>query len=74
MAARPSSVMAVISSPFTLTTPALGVSRPARIPNSVDLPDPEGPIIASASPSITVRLISSRIRRTPSEVVTSLVI
>ena len=39
---------AVIASPAIVTLPLEGVSRPARMCMSVDLPEPEGPITATS--------------------------
>src|SRR5512143_153586 len=60
-AARPSSPSANSSTPSSCTLPALGVSRPASRPSSVDLPEPEAPRMATASPAMTARSISCRI-------------
>ena len=47
---------AAASSPVIRTVPALGrSSEPIRCSN-VDLPDPDGPVIASSSPGSTVKL------------------
>ena len=43
--------------------PLVGVSRPARIASSVDLPEPEAPTTATASPCVTSRSISRRMTR-----------
>src|SRR5487761_2784514 len=59
-AARPSSPSANRSTPSRCTLPALGVSSPASRPSSVDLPEPEAPTIATASPAMTARSISCR--------------
>ena len=40
------SFMPVISTPAIETLPSLGLSSPARMCISVDLPEPEGPMIA----------------------------
>src|SRR3954468_19524922 len=48
---RSSSV--VISSPAIVTDPLVGLSSPARMCMSVDLPEPEGPITATSSPAAT---------------------
>ena len=55
---RRSMVRAVSERPVTSvspiqTSPAVGWSRPARMCMSVDLPEPEGPITATSSPSAT---------------------
>jgi acyl-CoA thioesterase I len=42
------------------TSPVLGVSRPARRPSNVDLPDPDTPTIATASPARTSKLTPLR--------------
>src|SRR5688572_31561599 len=46
-----------------VTEPTVGVSRPARIASSVDLPEPEAPTTATASPAVTLRSISRRMTR-----------
>ena len=38
----------VISVPATATVPLVGLSRPASVCISVDLPEPDGPITASS--------------------------
>jgi hypothetical protein len=43
----------------TRTTPLVGRSIPAMRLSSVDLPLPDGPMIATASPAATVRLTSA---------------
>ena len=48
-----------------MTSPAVGVSKPASNPSKVDLPEPEGPVIAMDSPEDTVKWISSRIVSSP---------
>src|SRR5437762_13288939 len=51
--------------PSSQTSPALGRSRqPIRF-TSVDLPDPDGPMIDNHSPGTTRRAISARARITP---------
>ncbi len=59
------SVPPVISAPSTITIPLSGRSSPAAHCNSVDLPDPEGPITA-------VNVPRSRLSVTPSSAVTAL--
>src|SRR5262245_6282454 len=61
--ARRSSSSANRSAPSSSTVPAVGVSRPARIASSVDLPEPEAPTTATASPGVTARSISRRMTR-----------
>jgi hypothetical protein len=41
------------------------VSSPAKIPRSVDLPDPDGPTIARLSDSIMLKFISDRMFSVP---------
>ena len=41
---------AVTSTPATDTSPDVGLSRPARMCMSVDLPEPDGPITAVSRP------------------------
>src|SRR5262245_20784794 len=50
----------VIFAPSTLTSPAVGLSRPAMILSSVDLPQPEAPIRQTNSPFSICRLASRR--------------
>src|SRR5436190_17769304 len=50
----------------------LGVSKPARIASSVDLPEPEAPTIATASRAMTSRSISRRMTRSLSPLFTVL--
>ena len=38
--------------PATWTSPAVGLSRPARMCISVDLPEPEGPMTAVRRPAV----------------------
>ena len=45
-----SSLSVVISVPSTVTEPSLGLSSPARMCMSVDLPEPDGPITAVSLP------------------------
>lgn len=52
--------------------PLLGVSRPASNPSKVDLPEPEAPTIASASPGLTRKPISCRMVNVPSPLTTVL--
>ena len=47
---RASSLSVVISVPSTVTEPSLGLSSPARMCMSVDLPDPDGPMTAVSLP------------------------
>src|SRR5512145_1756362 len=67
-----SSSMAKMSWPSSSTVPFVGVSSPARIASSVDLPDPEAPTTATASPRVTARSISRRITRSASPLFTVL--
>ena len=71
--ARPSSVSAKRSSPSTITRPEVGTSRPANNPSKVDLPEPEAPRIATASPARTSKLASFTIVSSWSGVETCLV-
>src|SRR6266496_6503622 len=48
------------SVPSTSTWPELGVSTPPRICSRVDLPEPEGPTMATNSPLFTPKLTLSR--------------
>ena len=48
------SSMRVMSSPAISTVPLVGLSRPAIVCMSVDLPDPEGPMTATSSPGRTL--------------------
>ena len=57
--ATPVSLSVSTRSPATVTVPAVGRSRPAMRLSSVDLPLPEGPMIAMASPAAISRLTSS---------------
>ena len=43
----------VMSLPAISTVPAVGLSRPARMCMSVDLPEPDGPMTATSSPCVT---------------------
>src|SRR5258706_2187487 len=49
---------AVIGAPYISTVPAVAVSNPAMMRNSVDLPHPDAPIRHTNSPLPIVRLIS----------------
>ena len=40
----------VTSTPATVTSPEVGLSRPARMCMSVDLPEPDGPMTAVSRP------------------------
>ena len=40
----------VTSTPATVTSPDVGLSRPARMCMSVDLPEPDGPMTAVSRP------------------------
>src|SRR5687768_2656631 len=70
--ARASSSSAKISAPSSVTLPAVGVSRPARMASSVDFPEPDAPTTASASPGVTARSISRRMTRSESPLFTVL--
>src|SRR5262245_983469 len=50
---------AQMSVPSTSTWPELGVSTPPRMCSSVDLPEPEGPTMATNSPFSTLKLTRS---------------
>ncbi|TKC06076.1 hypothetical protein FA047_12140 [Pedobacter frigoris] len=45
--------------PFKATEPALAPSKPAHKPSNVVLPLPEGPVMATVSPLVMAKLISS---------------
>ncbi len=62
---RSESFRFVISVPETETLPDVGLSRPARMCISVDLPEPDGPITAVSLPLST----SSEIPRSASTAV-----
>ena len=51
MCERRSSSRDATSSPSSRYSPALGRSRQPRMPSRVDLPEPEGPMIATFSPA-----------------------
>src|SRR5919205_373641 len=53
MSVRRASVTLVMSSPSMTMRPVVGVSRPPRRCSIVDLPHPEGPMMARYSPSST---------------------
>src|SRR5690242_3691572 len=55
------SLMRVMSMPSINTWPLVGLSSPAMMPSSVDLPEPEGPTIATNSPLFTSMLMPLRI-------------
>src|SRR5690606_33135023 len=55
------------SFPNNLTCPEEGTSRPASNPSKVDLPEPELPVTATASPSATVKLTLLKISSVPEE-------
>lgn len=61
MVARALSPIHVMSTPSTRIRPLVSVSRPAMMPSSVDLPDPEGPTMATISPWAMHRLTPFRI-------------
>src|SRR5262245_52206822 len=50
---RAASLIAARSSPSTITRPEVGLSSPPRMCSRVDLPHPDGPIIAMNSPGAT---------------------
>ena len=64
--------MLVISSPRRLIVPVVGKSSPAIIANNVVFPDPDGPTIEVTSPGLIVKLTSLSIVKTPSGLLTSL--
>ena len=64
--------MLVISSPRRLIVPFVGKSSPAIIANNVVFPDPDGPTIEVTSPGLIVKLTSLSIVKTPSGLLTSL--
>src|SRR5678815_4858106 len=55
------------------TLPDVGVSRPANSASNVDLPEPETPTMATASPACTLKLTSRKMVNDVSPVVTCLV-
>ena len=55
-AARSRSLSVAMSSPVTRTVPVLGRSSVPIRCNKVDLPEPEGPTMATSSPSLTEKL------------------
>ena len=57
-----------ISRPPIDTRPAVGASRPAIRPSSVDLPQPLGPVMARLVPGCTSRVIPSTARTSPAGV------
>src|SRR5687768_6703006 len=56
--------------PSTLMLPVVGASRPAIRPSSVDLPDPDGPVIATTRPRAIVNVVGWRIVSGPAPLVT----
>ena len=68
--ARSASRRAKGSLPARRTVPAVGVSRVPRMCSSVLLPEPDGPMTASASPRCTVSVTSRRIGSGPLRVFT----
>src|SRR5260221_10472647 len=52
--------------------PVVGVSRPARMASRVDLPEPEAPTTATASPRVTSSSMSRRMTRSDSPLFTVL--
>ena len=65
--------MLVISSPRSLILPVVGRSSPAIMASNVVFPDPDGPTIEVTSPGLIVKLTSLSIVKTPSGLLTSLV-
>ena len=57
--ATPVSLSLSTRSPATVTVPLVGRSRPAMRLSSVDLPLPDGPMTATASPGASSRLTPS---------------
>ena len=55
-----------------MTFPLVGVSKPASKPNSVDLPEPELPVMATEEPADILMLTAFRIVSSPSGAVTDL--
>ena len=66
---RSLSLSVVISVPATATSPDVGLSSPARMCISVDLPDPDGPMTAVALPgaisTVTPRSASTAVSPSP---------
>ena len=54
-----------IRRPATVTIPVVGRSRPAIRLSSVDLPLPDGPMMATTSPAVTLMLTSATAGRAP---------
>src|SRR3569623_1097807 len=71
--ARPSSSSAESSVPSKNTWPAVGRSRPASRPSRVDLPAPEAPTTATASPGKMLRSIPASRVSSPSGLATRFV-
>src|SRR3569623_2394020 len=71
--ARPSSSRAESSQPTKNTRPVVGRSRPASRPCSVDLPAPEAPTTATASPGKMLRSIPASRVSSPSWLATRFV-
>src|SRR5215470_17975460 len=59
----------VSGAPSMLTEPRSGLSKPATMFINVDLPQPDGPTIATMSPSPTSKLMSSSTCSAPCSVV-----
>ena len=55
--------LSVRGAPSVTTRPAVGRSRPPTMPSRVDLPQPDGPMIATVSPSRTIRSTASSTSR-----------
>src|SRR3954468_58567 len=68
--ASASSLTAVISWPSTEIRPDVGASSPAINPRIVDLPLPDGPVIATMLPRSTVNDVGCRIVSGPAPLVT----
>ena len=52
---RSASLMRLRSAPRKMTVPAVGLMMPASACSKVDLPEPDGPITATVSPSRSVK-------------------
>ena len=55
-----SGVGSVTSTPSTAIPPVVGETNPATAFNSVDLPQPDGPMSAANSPGLRIRFVVSR--------------
>ncbi len=58
----------VTGAPSMITRPVSALTRPATIPSSVDLPQPEGPMIVQNSPSLTASETSASASTAPEAV------